>query len=163
MRQSGLFGNMLFPKGPFFIITKRKEKLIMMKFCPYCGTELVSEEAAFCMGCGNKLPSRNEKQSKSVQYESEDIMEMYAEGKEPETVYAEEGYRDKEVKKNYNPPVRKRRKVKDDYDGYYDDVVPYDKGRVREDNILDMAKKVFIIVIAALLIVAVCVVMMYIL
>lgn len=35
--------------------------------------------------------------------------------------------------------------------------------RVKEDNILDMVKKVFVIIIAALLIVAVCVVMMYVL
>lgn len=179
----------------------------MMKFCPYCGTEMLSEEAAFCMGCGNKLPhgmvrrqkNGNEKKKRTrgeektirsektgnlrrnnadnsfdrkrvidneemhKHYEYDDIMEMYAEEHETDTRYDETGFKDYEETKQYNPPVRKKKRHVDDYDGYYDDVVPYDKGRVREDNILEMVKKVFVIIIAALLIVAVCVVMMYIL
>lgn len=175
----------------------------MMKFCPYCGTEMLGEDAVFCMGCGNKLPQGITKQQerkrdgvknagrisaskrketprnkdnasersvrrRSVgeeqlynQNESEDIMEMYAEEQIAE--YGDSSYQDYEERKQYNPPVRRKRKPAKDYDGYYDDVIPYDKGHIREDNILDMVKKVFIIIIAALLIVAVCVVMMYIL
>lgn len=170
----------------------------MMKFCAYCGTEMLSEEAAFCMGCGRKLPQGNERtkkkrsgvkgrkeeeadrkektgrtrrnnaitrperteyaDSRSEHYETDDVMEMY--GKD-QTTYDESMYH--EETEHYAPPTLKRRRLVDDYDGYYDDVVPYDKGRVREDNILEMVKKVFVIIIAALLIVAVCVVMMYVL
>lgn len=214
MRESGLFGNLIFPEGPILLFQKRKEIIIMMKFCPYCGTELMSKEAVFCMGCGNKLPQGkskqqerkdddkrkmrrkpetdknenpvhkernqakdnekkrhkvkriNEQEQTEYKHETEDIMEMYADKPVAEVQYDEDNYQDFEEIRQYNPPVRKRRKPVDDYDdydGYYDDVEPYDKGRIREDNILDMAKKVFIIIIAALLIVAVCVAMMYIL
>ena len=172
----------------------------MMRFCPFCGTEMLSEEAAFCMGCGNKLPkgkgrtqkknnigktgkekpvirqkpmrtrrsnavtsSEIPKDERSNQYETDDIMGMYAEEQLSDQRQDEDNRRDVVERKHNNPPICKRRIPVDDYDGYYDDVVPYDKGRVKEDNILEMVKKVFVIIIAALLIVAVCVVMMYVL
>ena len=28
-----------------------------MKYCSYCGCELVSEDVVFCVNCGKKLPS----------------------------------------------------------------------------------------------------------
>lgn len=172
----------------------------MMKFCPFCGTEMLSEEASFCMGCGKKLPkskgriqkknnvgktgkeepvirqkpmksrrsnavtsSERPKDDRSKQYETDDIMEMYVGEQLAEQRQDEDSRQDVVERKHNNPPIRKRRIPVDDYDGYYDDVVPYDKGRVKEDNILEMVKKVFVIIIAALLIVAVCVVMMYVL
>lgn len=33
-----------------------------MKFCPYCGMELMSDRAVFCMECGSKLPESPKKQ-----------------------------------------------------------------------------------------------------
>lgn len=152
----------------------------MMKFCPYCGTERLSEEAVFCMGCGKRLPDgkskparreerkherkpERKKQSKPNDYESEDLLELYAGEHIDDTVQDEYVSDMHEEVKQYAPPVRKKRKPVDDYDGYYDDVIPYDKGKVREDNILELAKKVFMIIIAALIIVAICVVMMYVL
>ena len=148
----------------------------MMNYCPYCGTERLSDEAVFCMGCGKKLPNEKTRSKKSEgnkserkkkqllkQNETEDLMELYAEEQTDDIVYETDISNNYEEIKQYAPPVRKKRKLVDDYDGYYDDVEPYDKGRVREDNILEIVKKVFIIIIAALMIVAVCVVMMYIL
>ena len=200
-----------------------------MKFCPYCGAELVSEQAIFCMECGNKIPQnpknepvrsgernagrevavkregnagrevavkregnvgrevtvkreenagrempvkrgenagrevpvKKERKMRAEQSgqrriragEKEDIMEMYASGQQ-----------ERHVKQSQpKTPVPKKRRVRDDYDGYYDDVIPYDEGRIREENILEIIKKILIIIIAALVIVGVCVVLMYVL
>ncbi len=49
----------------------------------------------------------------------------------------------------------------DDYDGYYDDILPADEGRFSEGMDKNLIKKVIGIIGAVLLIVAVCVLMMY--
>ncbi len=152
----------------------------MMKFCPYCGTERLSEDAVFCMGCGKRLPNgktkpkrserrksekrtERKKEQKPDEDESEDLLELYAGEHYDDDVQDEFISERHEEVKQYAPPVRKKRKPVDDYDGYYDDVIPCDKGRVREDNILELVKKVCMIIIVALIIVAICVVMMYVL
>lgn len=52
---------------------------------------------------------------------------------------------------------------KDDYDGYYDDILPADEGRFSEGMDKNLIKKVIVIIGAVLLIVALCVGMMYVL
>lgn len=32
-----------------------------MKYCPYCGADLLKENAAFCMECGKQLSVKEEK------------------------------------------------------------------------------------------------------
>lgn len=49
----------------------------------------------------------------------------------------------------------------DDYDGYYDDILPADEGRFSEGMDKNLIKKVIAIIGAVLLIVALCVGMMY--
>lgn len=49
----------------------------------------------------------------------------------------------------------------DDYDGYYDDILPADEGRFSEGMDKNLIKKVIVIIGAVLLIVALCVGMMY--
>lgn len=49
----------------------------------------------------------------------------------------------------------------DDYDGYYDDILPVDEGRFSEGMDKNLIKKVLVIIGAVLLIVALCVGMMY--
>lgn len=49
----------------------------------------------------------------------------------------------------------------DDYDGYYDDILPTDEGRFSEGMDKNLIKKVTVIIGAVLLIVALCVGMMY--
>ena len=56
--------------------------------------------------------------------------------------------------------VRKRR-YRDGYDGYYDDVLPQDDGGVRQGIDSDLAKKIAILIAGVLLIVGVCVAVMY--
>ncbi len=49
----------------------------------------------------------------------------------------------------------------DDYDGYYDDILPTDEGRFSEGVDKNLIKKVIAIIGSVLLIVALCVLMMY--
>ena len=49
----------------------------------------------------------------------------------------------------------------DDYDGYYDDILPADEGRFSEGLDKNLIKKVIGIIGTVLLIVALCVLMMY--
>ncbi len=51
--------------------------------------------------------------------------------------------------------------MEDDYDGYYDDVLPADEGRFSEGMDKNLIKKVIVIIGAVLLIVSLCVGMMY--
>lgn len=51
----------------------------------------------------------------------------------------------------------------DDYDGYYDDILPADEGRFSEGMDKNLIKKVIVIICVVLLIVALCVGMMYVL
>lgn len=63
-------------------------------------------------------------------------------------------------------PVKEPEKIpetgpEDDYDGYYDDILPADEGRFSEGLDKNLIKKVIGIIGAVLLIVALCVLMMY--
>ena len=132
-----------------------------MKFCPYCGAELVNGKAPFCSECGEPLS-----------------------GVIPENTQTEA--ENKPVKRK---PDRKRQTAKktgkhlpavpakptavsdedqafsqdDDYDGYYDDVPPLDEGSHREGLDKDLLKKIAVLVIGVLVIVAACVALMYLL
>lgn len=52
---------------------------------------------------------------------------------------------------------------KDDYDGYYDDILPADEGRFSEGIDRGLVKKIVFIIGMVLLIVGACVMMMYLL
>ena len=53
-------------------------------------------------------------------------------------------------------PVRE-----DDYDGYYDDVRPFDEGGGREEIDKALVKKIILVVVCVLLIAGACVALMY--
>ena len=70
-------------------------------------------------------------------------------------------------KKSPREKKRQRKKappqpaLRDDYDGYYDDVLPLDHGSVRQGLDTAVAQKVIVLIIVVLLIVAACVLVMY--
>lgn len=132
-----------------------------MKFCPYCGADLLDSDALFCANCGKKLPPHEA-----------GITEPLTEEKRPELVTPPE----KET-----PPKKKKRKkrkkdlpkkvvvpveetsVDDGYDGYYDDVLPPDLDREREGLDKELIKKIVALGVGVVFIIAMCVVMMYVL
>ncbi len=129
-----------------------------MKYCPYCGANLADGAASFCMECGKSIPTAGSGQKKADE-----------KGIEPQK-------RKKEKQKL--PPQKSRRKrskvvrdrveeslpPKDDgYDGYYDDVLPSDAGKLKEGMDMELVKKISAVAGVMLLIVILCVVAMYLL
>ena len=107
-----------------------------MKYCPYCGTGLPKEDAAFCMECGKQL---------SVKEEKPGIEQAPAPAKPKKPKQAKK----KNDKKAKPPKEKKRRKaealpevigepVDDGYDGYYNDVLPPDLDRQRRFHYRNM-------------------------
>lgn len=123
-----------------------------MKFCPYCGTEQADDSAAFCMECGKPLPE------KAVQQQTD--------------VGDSESKEKKKRKKQSNRKAGKARKgveaqplfTQDDgYDGYYDDVLPADLAQVSQTVDPQLIKRVVALAVGAILIIAACVAIMYLL
>lgn len=163
-----------------------------MKYCPYCGEELLDGEITFCMECGKKLPSKGQKETEK-QSQSEVIpkrpKKLLREMRQPESVKKlkqrdrkrkankqneQEESRNSQLGKDYHssdavkePDTESDRKLyfhsDEGYDGYYDDVLPVDQGRISEGIDKELAKKIVILIVIVLLIVTLCVAMMYVL
>lgn len=145
-----------------------------MKYCPFCGADLISPEVSFCAECGKALPVRSSRQT-----ETETALERPS----------RKDTRPRETRKKA-APVKPRRKPRndpgssiegapteklsprsgeetapegalpDDYDGYYDDVAPLDIDAVRPGLDREMIKKISFLVLGALLVIGLCVVLM---
>lgn len=131
-----------------------------MKFCPYCGADLLDADVLFCAHCGKKLPPHEASITEPL------TEEMRPMSQEPTS----ETYRDKKKKKT--KPKRNEKKsrampteepvpVDDGYDGYYNDVLPPDMDRTRDGIDKELVKKIVILGVSVLLIISLCVVMMY--
>lgn len=114
-----------------------------MKHCPSCGAELPRPDVAFCPECGKSL-SR-------VKYPA---------GKHKPKHIAQPVKRNS-LKKKKTPPKRSRKELP--YDGYYDDVLPSDGGEFRQGSDPKMVKQIALLISGVLVIVALCVVMLYLL
>lgn len=162
-----------------------------MKYCPYCGTFLVDGAVSFCMECGKKLPIKDEESEISQNNDNEAVQEAVGFGMESQkektsgksSQKASQKWNVTKIKKQTTKkkrrpselPEEKSQSVEpakapeliletgpeDDYDGYYDDVLPADEGRFSEGMDKNLIKKVIVIIGAVLLIVALCVGMMY--
>ena len=158
-----------------------------MKYCPYCGTVLVDGAVSFCAECGKELPVSEKKQDipeKSNQSEQQGKSKPQQEKKSRRTQKAKplhgEKVKEREVDKTserqikpLEPPQRPKQQSEspavmssiseDDYDGYYDDILPADEGRFSEGIDRELVKKIVLIIGMVLLIVGACVMMMYLL
>ena len=113
-----------------------------MKFCPCCGVELLKRDAVFCVECGVRLSG--EEQRKKSQKAS--VGKCFVKNKQVKGVPAEE-----------------KITVDDGYDGYYDDVLPPDLDREKEELNRKLIKKIVALGVGFVFIIAMCVVMMYVL
>lgn len=130
-----------------------------MKFCPYCGAELLNEKVLFCSNCGKKLPPH-------VAGITEPLTEEMR--PEPEKAPKEKPSAKKKERKKKRPkkkaaPVVDEHPVDDGYDSYYDDVQPPDLDRVKEGLDKELIKKIVALSVGVVFIIALCVVMMYVL
>lgn len=132
-----------------------------MKYCPYCGTVLIDGAVPFCAECGKALPV-SEKSNQS---------EQQGKSKRQQETRLEKKSRRRQKRKSLEPPKRPKQQSEslavtgsipeDDYDGYYDDILPADEGRFSEGIDRGLVKKVVLIIGMVLLIVGACVMMMY--
>lgn len=123
-----------------------------MKYCPYCGTELLDEAAPFCAECGKPMPDRNTREAKL------DPAPVEQPEKTVQTDAAEE-----EVHDEAPPEEQSEQDPNAGYDGYYDDVLPDDSGDIRTGVDNQLVKKIVVLVVSVALIIGACVAIMYIL
>lgn len=119
-----------------------------MKFCPYCGADLVEDGVSFCVECGKQLPAGKTQKEKSKD--------------KPENKKATKKKKKKSAKKPESS-IEVETVVDDGYDGYYDDIHPIDEGHEREGVDKELVKKIAIIIGALFVVIAACVALMYVL
>ena len=144
-----------------------------MKYCPYCGTVLVDGAVSFCAECGKALPvseklnqlqQQGELKQQETQQEKKSRRRQKGKMLYGETVKEREADKasERQIKPSESPAVTSSI-PEDDYDGYYDDILPADEGRFSEGIDRGLIKKVVLIIGIVLLIVGACVMMMYLL
>lgn len=125
-----------------------------MKYCPYCGADLPDSAASFCTECGKRLSPAKAAPEKE---KAKDAVGRKGVGKKrdalPAKLQKHSDYGDE------TPPSSKA----DGYDGYYDDVLPSDAGKLGDEIDTGLIKKVTAVIGAMLLIIVLCVVAMYLL
>lgn len=144
-----------------------------MKYCPFCGADLLSPDVSFCAECGKQLPAGSAPQTESTS-RPQPVENPRNSKKKPAPVRPK-----REAKKKSRPSIEdapteklssrpgKEQPLdpqpKDDYDGYYDDVEPVDAGDTRPGLDREMIKKISFLLVGALLVIGLCVVLMTIL
>lgn len=120
-----------------------------MKYCPYCGADIIDGAVSFCVECGKELPVRKQKETQETTPE-----------KKPS------GTKKKKSKKKKSAPISDaelRSEYDEGYDGYYEDLLPVDDGKVHIGTDKGLIKKIILLAAAVLVVIILCVVMMYIL
>ena len=125
-----------------------------MKYCPYCGADLPDRAVSFCAECGKRLsPAKAAPEKKKAK----DAVGRKGAGKKQGVLS------DKSRKRSDNRDAPTPSSKADGYDGYYDDVLPSDAGKLGEEIDTGLIKKVTAVIGAMLLIIVLCVVAMYLL
>lgn len=119
-----------------------------MKYCPYCGADLIEDAVSFCAECGKQLPAGKTQKEKPKD--------------RPEIKKASKKKKKKPIK-HTESSIEVETVVDDGYDGYYDDVRPIDEGREREGVDKELIKKIAIIIGVLFVVIAACVALMYVL
>lgn len=117
-----------------------------MKYCPYCGAEILNGAVSFCSECGGSLAevtAKKKGQKKSVRREKT---------------------KKKKRTKTKQPPAEEIQEEPDDsdYDGYYDDIVPADIGSTAKQGLeKDVIKKIILLAAGVAVVIGLCVVLLY--
>lgn len=126
-----------------------------MKYCPYCGVTLPDGAVSFCPECGKNLPVMTEEREKKHE-QPNTVPDM--------TTKSRKATSKKEKQKAAQASDAESTDVQDDgYDGYYDDILPADAGKLNEGIDMELVKKICAVTGAMLLIITLCVVAMYLL
>lgn len=122
-----------------------------MKFCPYCGADILDSTVSFCSECGKALPGEQKEEKPAKPASGSDTGKPKKKKKKPP----------KKRKAKAKPDAEPKEVPDDGYDGYYDDICPVDEGRQREGMDKELVKKVVLIIAGVLLVVVACVAVMY--
>ena len=124
-----------------------------MKYCPYCGAEILSGAFSFCPSCGKSLQ----------------VLEQPAAGNSPENPSPQgEKAKKERPRKRERPPGKPKQPVPPevealDYDGYYEDVQPIDADRQREGVDTRLILRVVLLVAGVALVIGGCVAALFLL
>ena len=134
-----------------------------MKHCPSCGAELPRPDVAFCPECGKSLsrvkyPAGKHKPKHIAQpMKRNPLKKKKTPSKRPRGRMALY-----ELRRDHRARSKRSREELP-YDGYYDDVLPSDGGEFRQGSDPKMVKQIALLISGVLVIVALCVVMLYLL
>ena len=122
-----------------------KEGEYKMKYCPYCGAEIVNGAVSFCSECGGSLTEVSPKKEKK------------------KTVCREKQKKEKRAKVKQPPSDEIQTESDDsDYDGYYDDIVPADTANAEKQGFdKDVIKKIILLAAGVAVVIGLCVVLLY--
>lgn len=110
-----------------------------MKYCPYCGAELIDGAVSFCSECGEKLSAPPQTEKKSKKKSNARVSPVVK--PEPE----ERDHEDEDL----------------GYDGYYDDILPDDDAEVRQSLDKKLVKNIFLLGVAVIFIIGLGVLAIY--
>lgn len=133
-----------------------------MKFCPYCGADLLKENAAFCAECGKKLSMAEEAPSPLHETDGQHDAKPSKQKVSKKDFQKRKKSKQKKVQEPPLPEIEGE-PVEDGYDGYYDDILPPDLDWEKEGPDKELIKKIVTLTVAVILIIGLCVVMMYVL
>lgn len=125
----------------------------MVKFCPYCGAEILSGAFSFCPSCGESLP----------------LLPQPAAEKSPGKPSPKGEKAKKERTRKRKRPPRKPKQLTSpevealDCDGYYEDVQPIDADRQREGVDTRLILRVALLVAGVALVIGGCVAALFLL
>lgn len=109
-----------------------------MKYCPYCGAELLPGALSFCPECGEALPT-------------------------PKTDDQEPAASTQEKRRKRSQKSQTAPEIDSNYDGYYDDVEPIDADREREGMDTRLMGKVALVCLGVALVIGGCVAALFLL
>lgn len=118
-----------------------------MKYCPYCGADLIEDAVSFCAECGKQLPAnKSQKDKQNEKSETKKTSKKKKKKPDKQTVI-----------------IEAETAADDGYDGYYDDIRPIDEGHEREGLDRELIKKIAIIIGVLFIVIVACVALMYVL
>ncbi len=115
-----------------------------MKYCPYCGAEIINSTVSFCAECGESLKDT-----------SAPIPKKKKKAKRPKKVPRAEIIEEIQTESE--------EASQDDYDGYYDDIHPSDSSVIRQTVDKSLIKNIAILITGVLVVIGACVALLYIL
>lgn len=138
-----------------------------MKFCPYCGADLVDGTVSFCPECGKKLNTTpnaaQDEPKKETPASNEPPTEKPGKKKKVKKQTKKAKQKKQRKSKNEELPEIMGEAVDDGYDGYYNDVLPPDTDRVKDGMDKELVKKIVALGIGVTVIILMCVALLYVL